>query len=130
MTAQASLLLAAALTLLACSLGLVRRRMLSPRYGLGWVAVSTLGVLIAPALGLIAPAFERVGFTPTGFSLGVFVLFLIVVALQLSVSISSAHRTTQDLIETVALLEERLRVTESGGDEQHASVIGLSGPPR
>lgn len=91
---------------------LVRRRLMSIRYGLGWLAVSVAGVLGAPLLSLAADQVESLGFTATGFSLGIFIAFLGLVCLQLSISLSGLHGAVQDLTEHAALVEQRLRELE------------------
>jgi len=100
---------------------LVRRRMLSVRYGMGWLAVTLVGFLGAPLLGLVADHVASFGFTATGFSLGVFVAFLGLVCLQLSISLSGLHSALQDLAEHAALVEQRVRTLE---DERAATRRG------
>jgi hypothetical protein len=105
------IMLGAALLMLS-TIALVRRRMLSIRYGLGWLAVSLVGVVGGPVLQLVAPSVERAGFTPTGFSLGLFIAFLGLVCLQLSITLSGLHGAVQDLAEHAALVEQRVRELE------------------
>ena len=102
--------------LMVSTFALARRRLLSVRYGLGWFAVSLLGIVGAPILSVLAPQVERLGFTQTGFSLGVFVVFLGLVCLQLSISLSGLHAAIQDLAEHAALVEERVRALEAAGE--------------
>jgi hypothetical protein len=92
---------------------LVRRRLLSIRYGLGWLTVATVGLVGAPLLGVISKDVRRTGFTPTGFSLGVFIAFLGMICLQLSISLSGLHHAVQDLSEHAALIEQRVNELES-----------------
>lgn len=92
---------------------LVRRRMLSVRYGLGWLTVSILGLIGAPLLTVAASEVRHFGLTPTGFSLGIVIAFLGLICLQLSISLSGLHRAIQDLTEHAALVEQRLRDLES-----------------
>lgn len=101
---------------------LVRRRMLSVRYGMGWLAVSLVGFVGAPLLDLVATHVVSIGFTATGFSLGIFVVFLGLICLQLSISLSGLHSALQDLAEHAALVEERVRSLETaqaGVSEAH-----------
>jgi Na+/melibiose symporter-like transporter len=112
MSAQLLIIMAGAAALTVSTVVLVRRRLLSIRYGLGWLAVSLLGFVGAPLLSLLASRVERLGFTATGFSLGVFVVFLGLVCLQLSISLSGLHSAVQDLAEHAALVEERVRTLE------------------
>jgi hypothetical protein len=75
---------------------------------------------------------EKLGFTTTGFSAGVFIVFLGLLCLQLSVSLSGLHSAVQNLSEHSALLEERLRrlevrsVDESDAEPGYARVVGRS----
>lgn len=121
MSIQALAIVLGAAALLVSSVVLVRLRLLSIRYGLGWIAVSLLGMAGAPVLELLSGQVQDLGFTATGFSLGVVIVFLGLVCLQLSVSLSGVHHSVQDLTEHAALVEERLRTLEGreaprGGD--------------
>lgn len=112
MSTEAAIVMAGAVGLMFSTVLLVRRRLLSIRYGLGWLTVSLVGFLGTPLLGVVSTEVRRVGFTPTGFSLGVLIAFLGLICLQLSISLSGLHRAIQDLSEQSALVEERLRELE------------------
>ena len=112
MSGQALIVMAGAAALMVSTVILVRRRMLSIRYGLGWLMVSVIGFLGTPLLSIAASQVHRLGFTPTGFSLGVLIAFLGLICLQLSISLSGLHRAIQDLTEHAALVEQRLRELE------------------
>jgi hypothetical protein len=119
MSVQAVIVLLGALSLMGSTVLLVRRRMLSVRYGLGWLTVALLGVVAAPLLGVITRQARHLGFSATGFALGVLIAFLGLICLQLSISLSGHHRAIQDLSEHAALVEQRLRELErSRGDER------------
>ncbi len=124
MSAQAVLVMVAAAALMLSTFALVRRRLLSVRYGLGWLAVSLVGFVGAPVLSVLSAHVDALGFTQTGFSLGLFVGFLGLVCLQLSISLSGLHSAVQDLAEHAALVEERLRQLElaSAGDAEDATA--------
>jgi Na+/melibiose symporter-like transporter len=130
MSVQLAILMGGAATLTVSTVVLVRRRLLSIRYGMGWLAVSLVGLLGAPLLSLLASRVESVGFTATGFSLGVFVTFLGLVCLQLSISLSGLHSAVQDLAEHAALVEERVRTLETertrGAEQPDPEAIGRS----
>lgn len=111
-----------AVLLLVSTVVLVRRRWLSLRYGLGWLTVSIAGIVAGPLLAVLAQQAKKIGFTPTGFSLGVFVFFLILLCLQLSISLSGLHRAIQDLSEHAALMEERVNALEAEAGEAKAST--------
>jgi hypothetical protein len=113
MSVQLAILMAGAGSLMVSTVVLVRRRLLSIRYGMGWLAVSLVGLLGAPLLSVLAARVGSVGFTATGFSLGVFVGFLGLVCLQLSISLSGLHGAVQDLAEHAALVEQRVRTLEA-----------------
>jgi GT2 family glycosyltransferase len=109
---QAVIMMAGAVGLMVSTGVLVRRRMLSIRYGLGWLTVSLLGLAGAPLLGVITAQVRHLGFTATGFSLGVLIAFLGLICLQLSISVSGLHGAIQDLSEHAALVELRLHELE------------------
>lgn len=125
MSVQVPIVMVGAAALMLSTVVLVRRRLLSVRYGMGWLAVSLVGFVGAPVLGLIASRVASFGFTATGFSLGVFVAFLGLVCLQLSISLSGLHSAVQDLAEHAALVEQRVRVLEGQQAErrEHAESI-------
>jgi Na+/melibiose symporter-like transporter len=127
--AQELLMEGGAVVLLASTLVLVRLRLLSIRYGLGWLAVSVAGLGAGPVLMTLGKQAEKLGFTPTGFSAGVFIVFLGLLCLQLSISLSGLHSAVQNLSEHAALVEERLRRLEASRAEEsdvepdHARVV-------
>lgn len=128
MSVQLAIVMAGAAALMLSTVVLVRRRLLSIRYGMGWLAVSLVGFVGAPLLSAVASRVESFGFTATGFSLGIFVVFLGLVCLQLSISLSGLHSAVQDLAEHAALVEARVRALE-GADvdaqagERHMETI-------
>jgi hypothetical protein len=124
MSTQAIIVMAGAVALMVSTIALVRRRLLSIRYGLGWLTVSVIGLAGTPLLTVAARQVRHLGFTPTGFSLGVLIAFLGLICLQLSISLSGLHRAIQDLSEHAALVEQRLRDLE-GPDPQ-----GSRPPPK
>lgn len=127
MSVQLAILIAGAGSLTVSTIVLVRRRLLSIRYGMGWLAVSLIGLLGAPLLSVLASRVDAIGFTATGFSLGVFLAFLGLVCLQLSISLSGLHGAVQDLAEHAALVEQRVRALEAEQTRQEeldADAIG------
>jgi hypothetical protein len=127
MSVQVPILMAGAAALMLLTVVLVRRRLLSIRYGLGWLAVSLIGFVGAPLLSVFASRVESLGFTPTGFSLGIFIGFLGLVCLQLSISLSGLHSAVQDLAEHAALVEARVGALES--EREEAEVQGRQTEP-
>jgi hypothetical protein len=115
-TGQTLIVMAGATLLGISTIKLVRRRLLSIRYGIGWLFLCAVGFVGAPVLTLLTSAVGRFGFTPTGFSLGIFIVFLGLVCLQLSISLSGLHHAVQDLSEHAARTEARLRELEREPD--------------
>jgi uncharacterized membrane protein YeaQ/YmgE (transglycosylase-associated protein family) len=128
MSVQLAVLMGGAATLTVSTIVLVRRRLLSIRYGMGWLAVSLLGLVGAPLLSALSSHVGAI-FTPTGFSLGVFIAFLGLVCLQLSISLSGLHSAVQDLAEHAALVEQRVHTLEERQvrrEEPDPEAIGRS----
>ena len=102
-------LLVAALLLLAFIVEVVRRRRLSESYALLWISVAVVGVV----LGLTRPLIDRVS-TALGVSYGsnlvfaVACLFLLVVAVNLSVHVSRLEGTVERLAQELALRDVAL----------------------
>ena len=69
---------------------------------------------------------HHLGFTATGFSLGVLIAFLGLICLQLSISLSGLHRAIQDLTEHAALVEQRLRELEDEDDRQEVLTRAMA----
>jgi hypothetical protein len=122
MSLQAWTIVAGGVGLLASTVVLVRVRLLSIRYGLGWLSLALLAIAGAPVLELLAPRVDELGLTPTGFSLGVLAAFLGLVCLQLSISLSGVQQALQDLAEHSAHVEQRLRSLE-GRDTSEREAI-------
>lgn len=126
MSTQAVIVMGGAIALMISTVLLVRRKLLSIRYGLGWLTVSLIGFLGTPLLSVASSQVRRLGFTPTGFSLGVLIAFLGLICLQLSISLSGLHRAIQDLSEHAALVEQRVRDLESRYAERDVAAHDLS----
>lgn len=121
MSLQAVIIIVAGACLLLSSVLLVRRQLLSVRYGLGWMGVAVLAIVGAPVLDRGWRHVEELGLTPTGFSLGVLVAFLGLICLQLSISLSGVQRHLQDIAEHAALVEERVKRLEAASDRPRHS---------
>ena len=89
-----------------------RRRKLSLRYALGWMAVSALLLVAAFALALVGGVSHSLPFTPTGLLSATGIGFLLLITLQLSISLSGHQEAIRELSEANALLEERLSRVE------------------
>jgi hypothetical protein len=109
---QSSLVAAGAVVMFSIVFALSRRGLLSLRYALGWMAVSTLLVLAAIVIGLVGGIGQSLPFTPTGLIAVVGLGFLLAITLQLSISLSGHQEAIRELSEADALLEERLARVE------------------
>jgi hypothetical protein len=127
LSVEAAIIMAGAAALMVSTVVLVRRRLLSIRYGLGWMMVSLIGFLGTPILSFLSTKVRELGFTSTGFSLGILIAFLGLICLQLSISLSGLHRAIQDLTESAALTEKRLRELEGEPRREGAGIGGGNG---
>ena len=109
---QCLLVAAGAVVMFSTVFALSRRGLLSLRYALGWMAVSTLLVIVAIAIALVGGIGKSLPFTPTGLIAVVGLGFLLVITLQLSISLSGHQDAIRELSEANALLEERLSQVE------------------
>jgi hypothetical protein len=91
---------------------LARRRLISFRYTLGWIALSVIGMLGAALTPLVEPLAQTFGMSPTGVLLAGATVVLLVIALQLSVSVSGLQAQVRDVAEAHALLARRLQELE------------------
>ncbi len=112
MSIHALLIMLGGVMLLTSTVRLVRARLLTIRYGIGWSVASLLAIVGAPLLEMLADHVREYGMTPTGFSLGVFIVCLGLICVQLSISVSGMQRVAQNLGEYSALLERRVMALE------------------
>jgi uncharacterized protein DUF2304 len=106
---------------------LTRRGLLSLRYGLGWIAVAGLVLASSALLGLVGAVARSLHVTPTGLLLGASSSFLLLLALQLSISVSGLQDAVRDLSESNALLEQRIQESEQRSslpDGRPESAVG------
>lgn len=122
MSTQAIILVFGCVVLLAAAISLVRRGRLSIRYGMGWLFLAALGVVGAPVLSMLSGRVADLGFTATGFSLGVLLIFLGLVCLQLSVTVSGLTRAVQEMSERDALLGRTIAALD-GTDARPEAVV-------
>ena len=87
---------------------LVRHRLLTTRYALGWLAIAVFVVLSALFAGSVSDVGDFAGMTPTAVLLALATGVLLVIAIQLSISVSGLQSQVRDLAEAHALLEARL----------------------
>jgi Uncharacterized conserved protein (DUF2304) len=120
---QSSLVAVGAVAMFSIVFALSRRGLLSLRYALGWMAVSTLLVIAAIVIGLVGGIGQSLPFTPTGLIAVVGLGFLLAITLQLSISLSGHQEAIRELSEANALLEERLaRVEQHERDRSGGST--------
>ena len=100
--------------LLIMSLILMRRGRLAVRYGFGWAAVGIVAILVAPLLPVLDPLARFLGLTVPGLIIAGGAVFLTVVALQLSMMLSSMDEEIRLLAERSAVLEAELARSSSG----------------
>jgi uncharacterized protein DUF2304 len=91
---------------------LTRRGLLSLRYGLGWILVAVFALIGSALLRLVAPLAQLLHMTPTGLLLGGSTVFLLLLCLQLSISVSGLQHAVRDLSESNAFLEQRIQQAE------------------
>jgi hypothetical protein len=105
---QALVLAAGGCVLAGVIIWLVRHRLVTTRYALGWLAIALFVVLSAVFSGLVSEVGDLAGMTPTGVLLGIATVVLVAIAIQLSISVSGLQSQVRDLAESNALLEGRL----------------------
>jgi peptidoglycan/LPS O-acetylase OafA/YrhL len=114
---QCALIALGGLGIFSAVFALSRRRLLSLRYALGWMAVALLLVGAGILLVAIGGISESLPITPTGLLAGVGLAFVLLITLQLSISLSGHQEAIRELTEANALLEERVaRVEHDAGD--------------
>jgi hypothetical protein len=105
---QALILAAGGFVLAGVIVWLVRHRLVTTRYALGWLVIALFVVLSGVFSGLVSEVGDLAGMTPTGVLLGIATVVLVVIAVQLSISVSGLQSQVRDLAESNALLEARL----------------------
>jgi hypothetical protein len=115
---QLTFVAAAGVAMFALVFWFSRRRLLSLRYALGWMAVSALLLVSALVLALVGGVSESLPFTPTGLLSAMGISFLLLITLQLSISLSGHQEAIRELSEANALLEERLTRVEHRARER------------
>jgi hypothetical protein len=115
---QSMLVAGGAVAMFSIVFALSRRGLLSLRYALGWMAVSTLLLLVALGIALVGGIDKTLPFTPTGLISAVGLGFVLLITLQLSISLSGHQEAIRELSEANALLEERLSRVEQQHRDQ------------
>jgi len=97
------------LLIVAMVVRLSRLGQLSFRYTLGWIGVASFGILAGLFAPVIAPVANAIGLSSAALlGLGALV-FITVIAIQLSISISGLQRQVQLLAEEVAKVDNGVR---------------------
>lgn len=110
-TSQAILAAVMGLVILITVSRLSRRGQLSFRYTLGWIAVSALGILSGLFVPLAAPIADELGLSAAALVALLGVVFFILIAIQLSISISGLQKQNRILTEEIAILKNKLAET-------------------
>lgn len=118
---QAVLVVAAAIVFAAIVTVSFRRSKVSFRYWLGWLLVAGVGFVAGIVLALVPEHTDIGGLSVRAIGIGFFLLANLLVAVQLSISISGQARMITTLAQEVADLrrriEERDETAQLGGDE-------------
>jgi hypothetical protein len=122
--------LAASGLLLIGVLELVRRRKLLERYALLWLFSGTVLLALAAWAGLLESVAEAVGIRYPPSALFVIAFgFILMLLLHFSIAVSRLSDQTKVLAQRLALLEERVRQTEAGGEEPQPDEYGAGRDP-
>jgi hypothetical protein len=92
---------------------LARRRALSLRYTVGWLAIAIVGLIAASLAAFVQPTARQLGITPTALFAMAMSVLLLVIAVQLSISVSGLQRQVRRLAEAHALLADKVEVPEA-----------------
>ena len=100
-------------TLLAAVIGIIlvtivialsRRGSLSFRYAMGWIAVASTGILAGLFIPLAEPLASALGFSSAALLAIIGLIFFVLIAIQLSISISGLQKQVRTLTEELARL--------------------------
>lgn len=95
---------------------LSRRGQLSFRYTVGWIAVASIGILGGLVIPLAEPVAEALGLSAAALLALVALLFFVLIAIQLSISISGLQKQNRALTEDVARLRHEVRTSSTRSD--------------
>jgi len=93
-------------------LGLARRRLLTTRYALGWLAVGALVALAALTIPFVGRLGKVANITPTAVLLMISSVLLLAISIQLSISVSLLQERLRTTAEAHALLARSVRDLE------------------
>jgi hypothetical protein len=110
---QALLAAVIGLIILVIVVRLSRRGQLSFRYTLGWIGVASVGILAGLFVPLVEPTAEALGFSAAALLALVAVIFFMLIAIQLSISISGLQKQHRTLTEEVARLRHEIASSDT-----------------
>ena len=113
---QGSLIALGGLLLAGVAVTLARRRLITLRYALGWLAIALTTMVGAAAASLVAPVARLFSMTATGVLLASATVLLVAIAIQLSISVSGLQAQLRELAEAHALLANRLDEVDARTD--------------
>jgi len=94
---------------------LARQRLLSLRYTLGWFFVAVVVAASGALSGVLDSLADDLNVRPVELVLGVSLVFMVLIAVQLSITASGHAEMIRTVSETLALTEERLHRLEKTG---------------
>jgi putative Ca2+/H+ antiporter (TMEM165/GDT1 family) len=110
---QALVLALGGLGIMLLILRLARRRLLTTRYALGWLAVGAVVALAAVTMPFVGRLGKLANITPTAVLLMISSVLLLAISVQLSISVSQLQERLRTTAEAHALLARRVGELES-----------------
>jgi hypothetical protein len=108
---QITIAAAIGLALMVVVVRLSRRGQLSFRYTVGWLAVASVGILGGLMIPLAEPVAEALGLSAAALLALIALVFFVLIAIQLSISISGLQKQNRALVEEVARLRHDVRTS-------------------
>jgi hypothetical protein len=99
------------LALMVVVVRLSRRGQLSFRYTVGWIAVASVGILGGLMIPLAEPVADALGLSAAALLALIALVFFVLIAIQLSISISGLQKQNRALVEEVARLRHDVRTS-------------------
>ena len=116
-TVKQALVTATIGVLLGCLIVFVsRRRLMTLRYTLGWLALCAATIASAALAPLIQPVADTFSISPAAVFLAAATVVLLALCIQLSITVSGLLARSRRLAEDYALLEARLREHVAGSE--------------
>ena len=110
---QGALIALGGVLLAAAAVTLARRRLITLRYAVGWLAIAVVTIVASAAASLIEPLARVFSMTATGVLLASATVLLVAIAVQLSISVSGLQAQLRELAEAQALLANRLEEVDA-----------------